>query len=235
MQFKKLCRLASGYLFLSATAAVAQSGLELPIDADNCAIHRALSPETSGSCTNSIGLARGIVLRIDDALEAKDTSLPKGTMQSFIQRPISPVVRVASATGGTTVRIDVPHRPASHAAAESNDGYFIQFAFDSATLEPRFKAHLNRLSEVLTVQEMATSCIKIIGHTDTVGHAKYNLKLSRRRAKSVAGYLNGNRGIPASRISIEAAGEQRPLPSIKGNDALNRRVEFATKESISGC
>ncbi len=94
---------------------------------------------------------------------------------------------------------------------------------------------MDRLSEVLKVAPLAQTCLKVIGHTDVVGSDAYNVGLSDRRAKSVASYLTGKRGIPGGRISLEAAGEKRPLPNIAGDHALNRRVEFATRESAEGC
>ncbi len=228
-----LCAVLAGMV---AMPAFGQSSIELPLNADNCAIHLALSPETSGNClVIANGVGRGIVLKLNDALEDTTTLPLAGSVQSILQRPIAPTVRIAAAPPNTAVRNDVSPSKGSRAAAESKDGYFVQFAFDSASLEPQFQAHLNRLSDVLKVQAMATSCIKIIGHTDTVGDANYNLKLSDSRANSVARYLKQKRGIPSSRIETEAAGETRPLSDVKGDDSLNRRVEFATKEAVDGC
>jgi len=235
MNFRFICWPLVTFVGVFGSSVMGQSLLELPVDADNCVIHRALSPETSEGCHNSNGSPRGIVLRIDDALDASKASISRGTVQPILQRPLSPAVHVASADTGGLVRNDASKSRISRAAAESKDGYFVQFAFDSSLLEPQFKAHLNRLSEVLKVQAMASSCIKIIGHTDTVGDRPYNRMLSKRRAETVSSYLKLKRGIPSKRISIEAAGETRPLPDIRGEDALNRRVEFATKESASGC
>ncbi len=208
----------------------AQSIFELPVNADNCAIHHALSPETSGDCGIGLtGPSRGIVLRIDDALATTNVQAAP------LQRPIAPTVRVAAATPLNAVRSDAGSARHNRAAAKSENGYYVQFAFDSALLEPQFVGHLKRLSDVLNVQAMSTSCLKIIGHTDTVGDAAYNLKLSERRANTVASYLREKQGISATRLATEAAGETLPLPAIKGDDALNRRVEFATKESLDGC
>ncbi|MCP5074760.1 MAG: OmpA family protein [Rhodobacteraceae bacterium] len=223
-------------LFLAnAQSTLAQSNLELPVDADNCAIHHALSPETSGDCgIRSNGLSRGIVLRIDDALKSSSTGqTTSGTVTP--QQPIAPTVRVAAASPLITTRTDTTSPRSNRGAAKSEDGYFVHFAFDSAQLESQFQAHLDRLSDVLKVQAMASACLKIVGHTDTVGDATYNLKLSERRAQTVAAYLTGTKGIPADRVATEAAGETRPLPEVMGDDARNRRVEFATKESLEGC
>lgn len=236
MQLTSKLTLGAALTVMGAMPAFGQSRIELPLNADNCAIHMALSPETSGNCLAiSNGAGRGIVLRLNDALEDTNTLPLTGSVQSILQRPIAPTVRVAAATPNVPIKNDATPTESSHAAAESKDGYFVQFAFDSASLEPQFQAHLNRLSDVLKVQAMATSCIKIIGHTDTVGDAGYNLKLSDSRANTVALYLKEKRGIPSSRVETEAAGETRPLSDVKGDDALNRRVEFATKEAVDGC
>lgn len=211
----------------------AQSVLELPLDADNCAIHTALSPETSGQCQKTRqGIGRGIVLRIDAALNQADPVTPPNTGSFQPLRPIAPTIRVAAAT---PEKPRTTHSGISRAAAPSGDGYFIQFAFDSAVLEPRFKGHLDQLSQVLKVKAMADNCLKIIGHTDTVGSAAYNLRLSGRRAKAVADYLLVEGQIPANRLSTKAEGENRPLPDVDGTDALNRRVEFTTKKGVNGC
>lgn len=214
----------------------AQQTIELPLNADNCAIHLALSPETGGKCRNrKNGLTRGIVLRIDDVVKNNtSTSIPIALMPKQ-KRPIAPTLRVASAATSVAPQFKASSSHRSRAAAKTGNGYYVHFAFDSANLEPEFQKHLDRLSDVLKIQAMSTSCLKIIGHTDTVGDAKYNKKLSQRRAKTVASYLQNKKNIASNRLMIEAAGETHPLPDIRGDDALNRRVEFVTKESASGC
>ncbi len=218
------------------SAGFAQQTIALPLDADNCAIHLALSPETSGDCLNrKMGQTRGIVLRIDDVVKNNTTGSQPVTLTSKQQKPIAPTFRVASAATRTPPQVKASPSRSSRAAAKPGNGYYVHFAFDSAKLEPEFKEHLNRLSDVLKVQAMSATCLKIIGHTDTVGDKKYNKRLSQRRANTVATYLKVQRNIPSSRLLLEAAGEDRPLPNIRGDDALNRRVEFVTKESSSGC
>ena len=52
--------------------------------------------------------------------------------------------------------------------------------------------------------------IFVTGHTDRLGTAKYNQKLSERRAHAVRNYLMRN-GIPASRIRAAGKGETQPV------------------------
>ena len=67
--------------------------------------------------------------------------------------------------------------------------------------------------------------ISVTGHTDTVGSEAYNLRLSRRRAESVAAQLEKD-GIPASEIAIAAKGKHDLLvPTADGvREPQNRRV-----------
>jgi iron complex outermembrane receptor protein len=69
--------------------------------------------------------------------------------------------------------------------------------------------------------------ISVTGHTDTVGSDAYNLRLSQRRAESVAAQLEKD-GIPASEIAILAKGKRDPLvPTADGvREPQNRRVSI---------
>ena len=69
--------------------------------------------------------------------------------------------------------------------------------------------------------------IEIAGHTDNVGNADGNQKLSENRAKAVVDYLK-SKGVDATRLTYKGYGETQPVTS---NDtaegrALNRRTEF---------
>ena len=76
-------------------------------------------------------------------------------------------------------------------------------------------------------EEKDIELVIVEGHTDGVGSEGYNMKLSRRRAEAVRGYLVDH-GIAPSRIRAEGFGKSRPVAS---NDtaegrAQNRRVEL---------
>ena len=64
--------------------------------------------------------------------------------------------------------------------------------------------------------------ILVTGHTDSSGSAVVNKALSRRRAVNVRKYLIGL-GIPASRLVIEAKGENELYPG-EPDGQLSRRV-----------
>ena len=69
--------------------------------------------------------------------------------------------------------------------------------------------------------------LSVTGHTDTVGSDAYNMRLSRRRAESVATELE-KQGIPASEIAIFAKGKHDLLiPTADGvKEPQNRRVQI---------
>ncbi len=69
--------------------------------------------------------------------------------------------------------------------------------------------------------------IRIDGHSDTYGTSKNNVKASRFRAQGAAKFLMKN-GVAASRLKVNAYGEDKPVASNKkkAGMALNRRIEI---------
>lgn len=69
--------------------------------------------------------------------------------------------------------------------------------------------------------------VLVVGHTNSIGDAEYNLWLSKRRAKSIRTRLISI-GIDADRITSDGKGESEPLLDDETEEALeiNRRVEI---------
>ena len=66
-----------------------------------------------------------------------------------------------------------------------------------------------------------------MGHTDNVGDAVANTKLSEQRAQAVVDYLI-KKGISETRLTSQGFGGSRPITNentVEGH-ARNRRVEF---------
>ncbi len=101
------------------------------------------------------------------------------------------------------------------------------FAFDSAELSSNDIHALSPVVERMTADKAEKVTIK--GYTDSTGPEAYNLKLSERRAQSVASYLE-SKGVCASRITTEGYGETNPVASndTAAGRAQNRRAEVIT-------
>ncbi|MGV0950663.1 MAG: OmpA family protein, partial [Azonexus sp.] len=87
-----------------------------------------------------------------------------------------------------------------------------------AVLRPEGKAKLDEL--VSKAGAIKLEVILVVGHTDRIGSAAYNLKLSDRRAAAVKSYLV-SKGIEANRVYTEGKGLTQPVTGdkCKGNKA----------------
>jgi len=137
----------------------------------------------------------------------------------------------------------------------------IFYDFDKATLRDSSKTALNQLITILNDNPNVT--IELAAHTDYVGSAEYNKRLSQRRAESVIRYLISH-GIAANRLTPVGYGKERPrkvnrrlasrYPWLKEGDVLtepfikalrdpkqqevcnqlNRRTEFSVLRTTYG-
>ncbi|MGX7925027.1 OmpA family protein [Tsuneonella sp. HG094] len=120
-------------------------------------------------------------------------------------------VDVSETDGGQAILVNLP------------DG--VTFATGSSTISPGFRTLLDRVAGSL--QQYPNSLIDVYGHTDTVGSAASNQRLSEQRAQSVSNYLIG-RGVSSARIRWMGFGETQ-LKVATGdnvNEPMNRRVEI---------
>jgi len=112
------------------------------------------------------------------------------------------------------------------APAPQGFGFNIEFAFDSVDVLPSSRPYLDRVGEMLKLEQAAGQAIIVQGHTDARGSSEYNRELSVRRAEAVAAYLESQHGIESRRLQVAGLGESSPLASTDPEDAANRRVEF---------
>lgn len=101
----------------------------------------------------------------------------------------------------------------------------ILFNTGNATLKAESYSELNKLVNLL--RENAEVKIEVSGHTDNVGSAGLNKKLSKSRALSVKNYLV-SQGISGERVNFEGYGFDRPIAPNDNAEgrAANRRVEI---------
>jgi peptidoglycan-binding protein ArfA len=82
---------------------------------------------------------------------------------------------------------------------------------------------LDNLAKML--QRFPSATLRIEGHTDNIGDAALNQKLSDERAEAVKTYLT-QKGVAANRLTAKGFGSSRPLFKDSGGNPKNRRVEF---------
>lgn len=99
------------------------------------------------------------------------------------------------------------------------------FEFNSTRLDNGSMRYLEELSKV--VRENPMMKVRVTGHTDDIGSAAFNMRLSRHRANVVKEHLVGY-GVDPSRIETLGKGLTEPLTdnSTETGRALNRRVEL---------
>ena len=103
----------------------------------------------------------------------------------------------------------------------------VEFDFDKSIIKKGYYQDIDNLAGVM--KQYPDLNVVIEGHTDSVGTAEYNKKLSQERADAVKKYMVENGGIDANRIKAEGFGEDKPIASNKTKDGRqkNRCVEAA--------
>ena len=111
----------------------------------------------------------------------------------------------------------------------------VTFAFGKANLKPQAQATLDGIYG--EIAQVHSAKVAVAGYTDRIGSDAGNLKLSQRRADTVANYLV-QKGVATNAISATGYGKANPVTGatcdqVKGRKALiaclapDRRVEIA--------
>jgi OOP family OmpA-OmpF porin len=109
------------------------------------------------------------------------------------------------------------------------------FGFDQDSLQADGKQALDKLLPEL--KGVNVDAVQVTGHTDRLGTAAYNAKLSTQRAEAVRNYLVQVGGMPANLVTATGVGSSQPetgandCKGMKASQALitclrvDRRVE----------
>lgn len=130
-----------------------------------------------------------------------------------------------SANAEVTPLRQQPSAPAKGTSSASDilTTYKVNFAFDSAAIEPLSNATLDQVARELTKYNPREVAVR--GYTDRAGPTDYNVKLSQRRAEAVSKALN-ERSVSNRVFDKEAFGESNS--AVDTNDGVplreNRRV-----------
>jgi len=109
--------------------------------------------------------------------------------------------------------------------------YGISFGVGSSSLNSGQDALVGKI--VAAIEMFPRAEVMVEGHTDDTGSYDANLRLSRRRAETVARLLETELGRPEDSIATEGFGPDRPvaLNSTPEGRALNRRIDVVIRES----
>jgi outer membrane protein OmpA-like peptidoglycan-associated protein len=155
-----------------------------------------------------------------------------GSVIGFVDGNISPPatygVDLSLKWGASSAPAETPAAytpPPVQAPMDAPRSYLVFFDFNKSDLTPQAVTIVNQAAA--NAGPAKVTQLTVTGHTDTVGSDAYNMRLSRRRAESVAAQLEKD-GIPSSEISIVAKGKRDLLvPTADGvKEPQNRRVQI---------
>lgn len=117
----------------------------------------------------------------------------------------------------------------------------VLFDFGKANLKPAAAASLDAAHDEISKLGLASPAVQVNGYTDRIGKDAPNLKLSQRRAESVANYIV-SKGVNPANVTAVGYGKANPVTgntcdAVKGRKALiaclapDRRVEIQVQGS----
>jgi major outer membrane protein len=166
------------------------------------------------------------------------------TGENSLNTSFSPDLHSVSA--GLSYRFGQGAAPVAPAAPEVVSKNFsfssdVLFAFGKANLKPEAAQALDAANNEINALGLANPAIQVNGHADRIGKQAANLKLSQRRAETVANYLV-SKGQNAANVTAVGYGSANPVTgntcdAVKGRKALiaclapDRRVEVQVQGS----
>lgn len=129
-----------------------------------------------------------------------------------------------------------PEQPPAPPPAPLAREFVVYFPFDQSILTSDAQAVVQQAAQY--AQQGGASQIVVVGHTDTSGSVRYNMRLSERRAKAVADALVGL-GVQQSALQVDWKGKSDlAVPTPDGvKEPLNRRstisINFAGAQGMA--
>jgi OOP family OmpA-OmpF porin len=123
---------------------------------------------------------------------------------------------------GQAIKVSYSNEMTSEVSSKS---YQIQFETGSSIIKPESYSELDEILKSSVVAENLK--VGVYGHTDNVGNADSNQKLSEDRANAVKSYLI-SKGLLTGRIEAKGFGQSKPIADNKTVEgkAKNRRVQI---------
>lgn len=130
---------------------------------------------------------------------------------------------VVASLGQPTAEV-VPHSTARRLADRQRESN-VFFPAGGSQIDERAQIQLAQIARILEIPVMQAACLKLVGHSDSVGTAAANQRLSMRRARAVADLLASLLADPDRIREVKGLGEKEPLPGFSPQAVENRRVE----------
>ncbi|WP_025819621.1 OmpA family protein [Shewanella marina] len=159
-----------------------------------------------------------------------------GSAKKPVVAPIAPPAPLDSDNDGVVDSQDqCANTPATHKVDANGCSIYLEiqeqfeieaeFANNSSVVPKAAYADIQALASFM--QQFPSSNVMISGHASNVGSASYNLKISQKRADSVAKILVNQYGIAANRVTAKGYGITQPIMAGSSAEAnrVNRRIE----------
>jgi OOP family OmpA-OmpF porin len=126
--------------------------------------------------------------------------------------------------------VNVPQKVVAAKPAGVSSWFLPMIHFDnsSSSIKPTYYPQLDHVATVM--KKNPSLNIVVEGHASATSSVGVNNRLSYNRAKAAIDFLVNNYGISASRLTLRYEGEAKPLAGSKGNNFMNRRVEFSVND-----
>lgn len=163
------------------------------------------------------------------SVAAEDVS-SEPEMAEFVMEVFFGVSRDSDRDGVTNDRDRCPNTPRG-AKVDERGCWVVEVRFDSGKWDIKYEYYSVLNEAALVLEKNPGVKVEIQGHTDIVGNAQFNQRLSEKRAKSVMDYLAAH-GVDKSQLSAKGYGSSRPIASNKTPEgrAKNRRIELKVLE-----
>ena len=191
--------ITSRVLIFAGIAAVLLRGTSIAQEASN----QGFLVDSNGNIVTSA--TTGDCVRDGDWTPAREAGCNPAPVRKATAPAPKPVVVAPPPQQRAAVPAPAPARILPQSINFSADSLF---DFNKAVLRPAGRAALDDFARQLSGAQF--EAIFVTGHTDRLGAAKYNQKLSERRAHAVRNYLV-RMGVPPDRVNAAGKGETQPV------------------------
>lgn len=192
---------------------------------------------------NNMLISLGLNFAFGGAKKVAQATVQEVVEEAKPQAAAAPVVEevkpqpAAPATVVPVVVEEVKRQPQTRVAQEIKEKgrVTLEVLFDTnkAIIKKNYTKDIDNLADVMKNQSDLN--VTIEGHTDNVGNAAFNKKLSKNRADAVKAYLIEKGGVNAKQLKAVGYGLAKPVASNKTKEgrAKNRRVEASVDNAIA--